>query len=510
MTQRETGEGNPRSYELSDCDSPILVTARAKNEHIPPGEAVYLGQITAEDTGVLDAGVVLHPPGETRVCSGFVTYPHPGGNLPELPYLNALADLQRDYRVKKIDDVLSIISSTRSIDDLSFIRLLNEITPASQGRPLQKGRARIEIFSTRKDQDNGLFLYPYGELDIDEIVMSIGRIVGRIANSVHTFYASDYPANLDINLPGSALGLPVKQELVVVKTKVDQQPLSGQENYLQFEDFGGLNNEVSQLRDFASDVWQPNELFGQYQLERPGAVVLQGPGGVGKTAMIKALARENRAEYMEIAVSDITSKWAGTPVQKLRNIFNRAGKIEGPVIVAINEFDGLFSQNASGNSGVATALVSELKIIMEQKDHYPNVLLALTANSVDNIDSALLRPGRIDLVLAIERPDLASRATIFGKYLLAREEHFQLTKADIPDDIIDHIYDREPTKEIDSTRLAELSEDWTGARIKQVIDDVMRDRMRRHRDSGKRPPATTQAELERAIEWRRHHGISEI
>lgn len=207
MADLEKSGGKYGYYLLSECDSAISVTARANEVPVPDDTAICLGRVTTEQTGHIEADMILHPPGETRVVTGCVSYPHPAG-VEKLIFMSVLIGLQNEYRLKKVDDYTSIISPDRSIDDISFIQLESNTAPASQSHAIFNTASRISVFSNRTDDEYALL--PYGVRNVDAVILKVGRIFARVANSINEFYGDERSANLNIGLPGLAIGRKVE------------------------------------------------------------------------------------------------------------------------------------------------------------------------------------------------------------------------------------------------------------------------------------------------------------
>lgn len=206
------------------------------------------------------------------------------------------------------------------------------------------------------------------------------------------------------------------------------------EGYPSFNDFGGLDKEIAQLRQSVM-LAQHTALCKRWDVDPVKGIMLCGPGGVGKTALVSALARETESTLEIIQPSAILSKWVGEPVQFLNTAFNVASNKKGKVILFFDEFDGLFTQNASGNSGVQASLVSEMKTQMN--DIEDNVLVIAATNNLGNFDPALLRAGRFDTVIQIPLPNPEARRSIFVTLLYKNDKLYDLsTIADVMEELV--------------------------------------------------------------------------
>ncbi|MBC7707595.1 ATP-binding protein [Polaromonas sp.] len=260
-----------------------------------------------------------------------------------------------------------------------------------------------------------------------------------------------------------------------------------------FYEFAGLDQEIAQLTEFGA-IFNHPELAREWDVEVPTGLLLCGPGGVGKTELVRAFSRELGAELIEVAVSDIQSMWVGKSNELLRQVFNNAGEAEGKVVIFFDELDGLFSANAGGNSGVSTALISELKMILTHlRENQPNTIVAASTNSLSGFDEALLRPGRFDMVLQIGKPNDAARAGIFGSYIGRKFELYDLGSGEL---------DSRVGGTIELSSLAAATDGMTGADIKSILHSARAKRLMAHIQQGADLAPVTQHDILLAI---RHH-----
>ncbi|MDL2341646.1 MAG: ATP-binding protein [Patescibacteria group bacterium] len=297
---------------------------------------------------------------------------------------------------------------------------------------------------------------------------------------------SEQSPGLDRDEVGQALVPRQQIEEVVESTPiVDTRP--------NFSDFAGLDQEISQLKEFGA-IFNNAELAQQWDVEVPTGLLLCGPGGVGKTELVRAFSKEIDAELLEVAVSDVQSMWVGKSNEQLKEVFQEARLADSKVVVFFDELDGLFSKNAGGNSGVSTALISELKTILSQlRVKQPNTIVAASTNSLSGFDEALLRPGRFDVVLQISKPNDSARASIFGSYISRKYDLYNLGEVGV---------DSRAGGTIDLPSLAAATEGMTGADIKAILHSARTKRLMAHIQRGVELTAVTQDDILLAI---RHH-----
>jgi proteasome-associated ATPase len=218
---------------------------------------------------------------------------------------------------------------------------------------------------------------------------------------------------------------------------------------------GGLAAQIEQIRDAVELPYLHPDLFTEHKLRPPKGVLLYGPPGCGKTLIAKAVANslakkvaevtgkpEGRSFFLNIKGPELLNKYVGETERHIRLVFSRAREkaSEGtPVIVFFDEMDSLFRTRGSGvSSDVENTIVPQLLSEIDGVEGLENVLVIGASNREDMIDPAILRPGRLDVKIKIERPDAESARDIFSKYITA----------ELPlhaEDLKEHEDDREAT-----------------------------------------------------------------
>jgi proteasome-associated ATPase len=204
---------------------------------------------------------------------------------------------------------------------------------------------------------------------------------------------------------------------------------------IDYNDIGGLRDQIEQIRDAVELPFLHKELFIEHQLRPPKGILLYGPPGCGKTLIAKAVANslakkvaaagkgEGRSYFLNIKGPELLNKYVGETERHIRLVFQRAREkaSEGtPVIVFFDEMDSIFRTRGSGvSSDVENTIVPQLLSEIDGVEGLENVIVIGASNREDMIDPAILRPGRLDVKIKIERPDAEAARDIFSKYVVA-------------------------------------------------------------------------------------------
>ncbi len=204
---------------------------------------------------------------------------------------------------------------------------------------------------------------------------------------------------------------------------------------IDYAAIGGLRDQIEQIRDAVELPFLHKDLFTEHELRPPKGVLLYGPPGCGKTLIAKAvansLARQVAVEgngnalsyFLNIKGPELLNKYVGETERHIRLVFQRAREkaSEGtPVIVFFDEMDSIFRTRGSGvSSDVENTIVPQLLSEIDGVEGLENVIVIGASNREDMIDPAILRPGRLDVKIKIQRPDAESARDIFSKYITA-------------------------------------------------------------------------------------------
>ncbi len=203
---------------------------------------------------------------------------------------------------------------------------------------------------------------------------------------------------------------------------------------IAYSDIGGLDDQIEQIADAVELPFLHQDLFAEHRLPAPKGILLYGPPGCGKTLIAKAVANslakkvaastgdeKGRSYFINIKGPELLNKYVGETERQIRLVFQRAREKseEGwPVIVFFDEMDSMFRTRGSGiSSDMESTIVPQLLAEIDGVEGLRNVIVIGATNREDLIDPAILRPGRLDVKIKIERPNAVAATQIFAQYL---------------------------------------------------------------------------------------------
>ena len=203
---------------------------------------------------------------------------------------------------------------------------------------------------------------------------------------------------------------------------------------VRYSDIGGLDSQIEQIADAVELPYLHHDLFSEFRLPAPKGILLYGPPGCGKTLIAKAVANslaqkvaektgadKGRSYFINIKGPELLNKYVGETERQIRLVFQRAREKseEGwPVIVFFDEMDSMFRARGTGvSSDMESTIVPQLLAELDGVEGLSNVIVIGATNREDLIDPAILRPGRLDVKIKIDRPNRDSARQIMSMYI---------------------------------------------------------------------------------------------
>ncbi len=294
-----------------------------------------------------------------------------------------------------------------------------------------------ELCTLREVLDNGTRALVVAHADQERVVRLAEPLIA-IEQWSDNDSSDDRPAKLR---PGDTLLIDTKSGYAferIPKAEVEDLVLEEVPD-ISYNDIGGLSRQIEQIHDAVELPFLHKDLYREYQLQPPKGVLLYGPPGCGKTLIAKAVANslakkmaalrgndthdahEVKSYFLNIKGPELLNKFVGETERHIRLIFQRAREKASdgtPVIVFFDEMDSIFRTRGTGvSSDVETTIVPQLLSEIDGVEGLENVIVIGASNREDMIDPAILRPGRLDVKIKVERPDAEAAQDIFSKYL---------------------------------------------------------------------------------------------
>ncbi len=311
------------------------------------------------------------------------------------------------------------------------------VSPAVEGEELRKGQE--VMLNEALNVVRALAFERQGEVVMFKEVLEDGERALVIGHSDEERVVMLADSLLDTPLRvGDSLLLETRSGYVyerIPKAEVEELVLEEVPD-IDYSAIGGLAAQIEMIRDAIELPYLHADLFREHELRPPKGVLLYGPPGCGKTLIAKAVANslakkvaevtgqpEGKSFFLNIKGPELLNKYVGETERKIRLVFHRAREKASdgnPVIVFFDEMDSIFRTRGSGvSSDVELTIVPQLLSEIDGVEGLENVIVIGASNREDMIDPAILRPGRLDVKIKIERPDAEAARDIFSKYIKA-------------------------------------------------------------------------------------------
>jgi proteasome-associated ATPase len=329
------------------------------------------------------------------------------------------------YLAANEDHTVTILSQGRKVKVNVHPSIKPETLKPGQELILNEG---LNVIEAAAYEIQGEVVIVQEQLDAERVLVTLRADEERVAIVAE-------PLRGLLLKPGDHLLLDAKSGYLLEKLpKTEVEDLSLEEvPDIGYDNIGGLGDQIEAIKDAVELPYLYADYYKEHQLTPPKGVLLYGPPGCGKTMIAKAVANnlaekisEKRGEkikgfFLNIKGPELLNKYVGETERKIREIFVKAKEKAAedvPVVIFFDEMDALFRTRGTGiSSDVETTIVPQLLTELDGVESLRNVIVIGASNRQDLIDPAILRPGRLDVKVRVERPDAEGAAEIFGKYL---------------------------------------------------------------------------------------------
>lgn len=246
-----------------------------------------------------------------------------------------------------------------------------------------------------------------------------------------------------------------------------------------FDEIGGQGDAKKEIEGLAFALSNPG-LYEKWGTKPPKGILLYGPPGTGKTLMAKALASQANARFLHISASDIGSKWYGESEQLVQNIFDFANEGNGNTIIYFDEIDSIVPVR-DGQHEATQRVIGTLLQNIDGMESKRNVLIVASTNRMQSIDSAMLRPGRLDRLVEVGLPDIEGRKAIFDIHMAKAQavagDEFELFNG------------------INMEQIINQTDGYSGADVAEIVRRVLEEKVRVEGSTGEQPGQVNTADI---------------
>jgi transitional endoplasmic reticulum ATPase len=290
------------------------------------------------------------------------------------------------------------------------------------------------------------------------LALGFGSLLGRSRRRIPIHIVDTEPDGTVVVTQSTRIDVADQSAEEIEIERGDEEASAAEPASVTYEDVGGLDEELDQVREMIELPMRHPELFQALGIEPPQGVLLHGPPGTGKTLIAKAVANEIDASFQTISGPEIMSKYHGESEERLREVFDEAEDNE-PAIVFIDEIDSIAPKRDETQGDVERRVVAQLLSLMDGLEDRGQVTVIGTTNRVDAVDTALRRGGRFDREIEIGAPDTRGR-----------EEILQIHTREMP-----------IAEDVDLAQYAENTHGFVGADLESLVREAAMNALRRVR-----------------------------
>lgn len=356
-------------------------------------------------------------------------------------------DLPNDNSDESTDDYEDLQESYDALRETA-VELEQELEEAQrENRDLRKAVERM------KRENKALKSTPQFVGSVEEILED--KLILKKHGDNQEFM-TQIPPQVDLE-PGDRVSL---NDSMSVVERIDTKDTDSRAKAMQvdgepdvsYEDIGGLDEELVEVRETVEDPLLHPERFEDIGIEPPSGVLLHGPPGTGKTLMAKAVANKTDATFLKLAASELARKFIGEGSRLVRDLFEVADE-NSPAVIFIDEIDAIAAKrNQSKSDGGAEVQRTLMQLLSEMDgfDDRSDIRIIAATNRFDMLDDAILRPGRFDRIIEVPAPEAEGREQILRI----------------------HTRDMNLDDDVDFESLSDMTEKFTGADIQAACTEA--------------------------------------